>query len=513
MVKGTPKKKIFVFRFNSTMLIEVIKNLQGSEAEVVYWEGSKKYFDLFIDTEAKKLFPGTVFHNTIQAVQGISAPDIDTSEFIPPGEKLLQALSEYESQIIVMMSAVDTHNTPYSKKKYLYYKYLSYWNGVLSTSKPDAIIFGDIPHIAHQYTLYCLAKHLGIKVIMLRTIPVLGRLIFFQDHTVYKRLQNELKKIKDKNYTLNDLDNKVKSYYLIQANSEKAATPFYMKKGYREGFTKQSKFLPINRVIVNLRKGTIFKTSIGYIKMLSIEREIASLEGFKQSGYVMKKYNRDWNRKKLEFKKEHKQYVQKPDLSKKFIYVALHKQPEASTSAMGGVFNNQILMIETLAKSIPDDWFLYVKENPLQWEGPRAERGRYPGYYENIIKNKNVVLIPTNADTYELIQKSQAVATITGTVGWEAILRKRPALVFGHIWYSFAEGAYRVIDVPSCRKAIGEIIDGSGPNEQSNINFLVALIKSTIQGFPNKRFQKDSGLTVEENIKNITGEYIKELNT
>ena len=42
----------------------------------------------------------------------------------------------------------------------------------------------------------------------------------------------------------------------------------------------------------------------------------------------------------------------KVDLSGKYIYVPLHNQPEMSTSALGGKYRDQALVIETLARNL-----------------------------------------------------------------------------------------------------------------------------------------------------------------
>ena len=505
--------KVFIFRFNSPFLIEVVRRLQENNVEILYWVGSKRFFESV--TCDISTFSNTIFHDTNDAVRGLPAKGVAVSQFPPLSADLINKMLSCESQVLTMMNAIDwLGNTPLMKRKRIYYGYMQYWYGVLTTLKPDAVIFGDIPHIAYQYVVYSLAKLLGIKVVMYRAIQIKGRMIFLNEPERYQKLETAIKQINGVNFSVDDLQQDIQAYYQSQTSDDAHSTPFFFKKDYFEGLKKPQQFFPaLNIILKHIRNGTLLKVIFAYIRSLYRRRTITNLQIFTPSGFALKRHLRRWAKIKESLKKEYKELFIAVDWNKKFIYVPLHNQPEASTSAMGGVFVDQQLMVELLAAAIPDDWVIYVKENLLQWVAPRTHVGRYPGYYEELARLKNVYLIPATTSNYELIKKAQAVATVTGTPGWEAVLRGKPALVFGYIWYIYCDGVFRIHDLASCRIAIDKIRGGYRPDRQKVINFLKAVDETSIHGYPNSRFKKgyDLELTEEENIVNIFNELCGEL--
>lgn len=118
-----------------------------------------------------------------------------------------------------------------------------------------------------------------------------------------------------------------------------------------------------------------------------------------------------------------------------YVYFALHCQPELGTSTLGGMYDDQLLAIERLSKLIPRDWVVYAKENPVQTDQYRGKT-----FFQRLAKLPNVSFVSPRTSTFKLIEHCQFVATITGTVGWEAITGGKNVLAFGNPWYRTLPG-------------------------------------------------------------------------
>ena len=125
------------------------------------------------------------------------------------------------------------------------------------------------------------------------------------------------------------------------------------------------------------------------------------------------------------------------DLNCNYVYFPLQLQPEMTTSTFGGGYSDQLLAIEQISRLVPKEHFIYVKENPKQ-----TGRMRGSNFFNRLFRIPNVRILPSYSNTYELIDKSQFVATITGTVGWESICRGKNVLVFGICWYRSLTGVF-----------------------------------------------------------------------
>lgn len=158
--------------------------------------------------------------------------------------------------------------------------------------------------------------------------------------------------------------------------------------------------------------------------------------------------------RRLRFKSESKRLIKcrEKDLQKPFVYFALHYQPEASTSARGGMFSNQINAIEALRKILPNGWWICVKENPVQ-----QHMYRDLPFFLRANQWPEVKFIDSSTKSEYLVKKSQVVATVTGTVGYESLLLGKPSIYFGDAWYGGLPNTYRFdfslnLEEISCQK-------------------------------------------------------------
>ena len=67
-------------------------------------------------------------------------------------------------------------------------------------------------------------------------------------------------------------------------------------------------------------------------------------------------------------------------------------------------------------------------------------------------------MVNIDTNTFELIDNSQAVCTISGQIGVEAILRKKPCIVFSRTWYSKLNGIFLIKSSNKLKKIFNEII-------------------------------------------------------
>jgi hypothetical protein len=442
--------------WSSTLDDRIIKSLisalEEKSHQVVYWVGTENNPDIEI--------PGIVVQTYESARLCQPAPGISLSDFPPVGEDIIGKLHKEESLILgIMNKQLDWMCI--DERKHLYYNMLSYWHGVMEKYKPDLILLNSLPHTAFTYVIYALAKLFGIKVIMFDSAhvgePISDRMLMYIDS--WKKsavLEKTLEKNREKNFSLTDLSQDLQDYYLLHTKGATDPTPVYIKDDRKLYSFSNTMLLKIKIILRSVKDGTLFEKIFSFITKISKEN----------------------------IKQEYQNVQKEAGMKQRFVYLPLHYQPECTTNPLGYIFSDQILMIEILSASLPPGWLLYVKEHPTQWliRGLNFFSSRYRGYYKRIARLANVRLVPIKTDNYALIRHAQAVATVTGTAGFEALIRGKPAILFGYSWYMDCPGVFKVNGVSSCKNAFEEIKKGAHIKEQQIINFLKSLDEAAFHG-------------------------------
>jgi len=500
---------LFIIGFGTSILEDVARKLQGAGARIVYWQGYRDHFRSIM--QDKKHFPDTIFHYANDAIRNIPPQEIDTSDFEPASKELADALFSYEGTALRLISRVDYSAWPLPKKLDLYYRYIQFWQGMIKKFKPDAILFPDVPHNGNNYVLYALSKLRNIKVIITEQIAVESRTILIHDYTTSSlAIRDDYESHKDTAYQVEDLSPDLRAYYKKHSNSVADATPEYQKRALQRKAPFRTP--SVRTVLKHIARLSFFSVTFSYFKMLWMKNEEQILDA-PMRGFRYKLRINQWVKQNRLLEKEYVRLQIVPNFSEKFVYMPLNVQPERTTCPQAGVYDDQLLMVETAACSLPEGWKLYVKENPNQLRPSNifSHLYRYPGYYERIAGFSNVQLVPLDTSTYDLMQHSQAVAVATGTAGWEGLLRGKPALVFGSVWYMYCDGVFRIFDIDSCRTALSGIAAGHKPDKQKVLNYLVALDRNSIRArhfrtlrYNEKEYKKEDYISHDDNVTNIS---------
>lgn len=160
-----------------------------------------------------------------------------------------------------------------------------------------------------------------------------------------------------------------------------------------------------------------------------------------------------------------------PNYTDKYVFFSLHFEPEATISGRG-LIDSQLVALKMLSQALPKEWKIYVKEHPHQFSINTRQLYGYPvatfktkRFYDEILKLENVILVNTNIKSKELIEKAEAVATLSGTSIIEAITLKKPVIVFApsRVFYKKIKDVNKVYSYEDCKKAMDLIFGGFKP--------------------------------------------------
>lgn len=166
------------------------------------------------------------------------------------------------------------------------------------------------------------------------------------------------------------------------------------------------------------------------------------------------------------------------------LVLFLHQQPEASTMPNGGLFADQLLLLDLILAALPEGMKVYVKEHPYMFEAPAQERHeRSVEFYAHMLKDPRVRFVEKTVNSNVLVRRARFVASICGSVSWEAMRSGKPAIIFGWAWYAACKSCFSVDSVDSLKAAFRDASSKSHDDVMADVSdFLSKLEKRLIYG-------------------------------
>lgn len=303
------------------------------------------------------------------------------------------------------------------------------WNtlGLLHRTKPDRIVHYNIPH-GKLWLVAKIAELLGIEIVASAISP-----LPWKEWIVFG--MEEQRPIAAVEPVVKSDSQRVGAFVDMIRGSYDKAMPSYEKERFdyfRGGFFSVKKELRALASIA-VRGRSLFATLIHML--ISI--------------------------RKLKVLKNYARLTANFELPDKYVVFFLHYQPERTTLPEGGQFAQQWLALRAVAEALPSGYTLLVKEHPSTFRYYYHPGFRSMEFHEQISRLPNTRLAPLNLSSYALIDGAVAVATVTGTVGIEALVRGKPALVFGAAQYRGQAGVYSVDSLDAVRLALAKILSGA----------------------------------------------------
>lgn len=177
--------------------------------------------------------------------------------------------------------------------------------------------------------------------------------------------------------------------------------------------------------------------------------------------------------------------ITKPSFDSPFVYFPLHVDMERPLLIGAPFFTNQIEIIRHIAKSLPVNYRLFVKESPAG----HTRSWRSQSEYKSILQIPNVYLINPKVPAEDLYKKCSLVFTVAGTSGFEAAFFEKPTIVFSDVGYLSLPSVFRIKNIEDLPQTIREALKTKVNADDLN-SFLNFMINETID-FDWWLFQKD----------------------
>ena len=372
---------------------------------------------------------------------------------------------------------------------------LDYSVNLIASNSINLVILPEIPHQKLDYFIFLAAKTLKIRQLFISGLPIVD-------------LNNIPIFISDKYGSFGSLFNhQFDKTNSLRLSPDNPLYPYYL--AYKGADNKQFKqvIATINHPDYITRIKAMTFRILAYLKYNGIGSFLSKVL-ISLLGYVNLLVHRFfYSPSVLRFYKKKSAKIISTD--NRFIYLPLHFQPEATTVPAGNEYSDQIKIILALIQCLPSNINIYIKEHPayLADKSVPISLSRSKKFYKRILAIKQCKLIDINYDTYDLIKYSFSVATVTGTVAFEALANNKPCINFGDSKYNEFPNSIVLKNLKN-ESLENRIIDISKNLSESvfidvlnNLSKLILVVSQTNQGYTNSLlFEEKKNATIIDNL-------------
>jgi len=333
-----------------------------------------------------------------------------------------------------------------------------FFESILDEIKPD-FFFTKLPAFHHLELFYQMCRNTAVHV-QAMNYGILGQTcIITQKHEQYDIL-TDISNLQTKNRNFNELQKYLQQFDLTKQLKNKIIKHTHLKlnnsfNGVKEYFLHgDSKNIETHYNYYGRTKSKVFFYYIDY--------------------FLKTKFRESFMNKNL---------IQHPPFDSQFVYFPLHLEMERSLLISAPFFTNQLEVIRIIAKSLPINFKLYVKEHPAQ-----IGRGwRSAPEYKQIMKIPNVVFLHPSVPKQDIYQNCSLLITIAGSTGFEASFYGKPVITFTDLNYSLLDSVRTLKNLNDLPELIRQSL--SQKIEPSNLAQFIPLLEKNTTSFDWADFQ------------------------
>jgi hypothetical protein len=323
--------------------------------------------------------------------------------------------------------------------------------------KPDVVVGGFTPVTFGEYVFYLIAKPRGIKYLNLNPTKILNYVTFSEEiyrefpHVIrdYKQyLQSDCRdtfcedsedyiKNKSRKYegiVLSTPDFPWKNWLFSVVKWPFVVAKYYLSKKHLDNQTRGAHFDYFNKQIFNPIKEKAIRKMLPY----------TSVDELANSQYA---------------------------------YYPLHVEPEIALSLFGREYLNQIELVRNIARSLPVTWKLVVKDHPA------GVGRRNVKYYRKLLEIPNVFLADHYLESKTIIENAKMVFTVSGFSGFEAVLKGKPVITFGKVFYNMLPDTMvrNVLCLQKLSDVINDFLASYEYSPKEAVSLVAAIMRNSVR--------------------------------